>query len=174
MSTTGEPPHGAQIRVAMAVSGLMMAYQIAGKATRDARERFGECSSKIADANKTSLGPLLFTESQRSWLRGERESMCRLSVAVLPDQILNPPVPLSARNGGPAEVGIFGRPLGTRTGEVIRQAPRRRKAKGQYCSIADVVADKSREMGRRRKTDSHHGSRASAPDCVNGKVGHAG
>jgi hypothetical protein len=36
MSTTGEPPHRAQIRIAMTVSGLMMAHQVAGKATRDA------------------------------------------------------------------------------------------------------------------------------------------
>src|SRR5882757_9325421 len=36
MSTASQPPHGAQIRVAMAVSGLMMAHQVAGKATRDA------------------------------------------------------------------------------------------------------------------------------------------
>src|SRR6202040_2293201 len=31
-----QPPHGAQIRMAMTVSGLMMAHQVAGKATRDA------------------------------------------------------------------------------------------------------------------------------------------
>ncbi len=31
----------------MTVSGLMMGHQVAGKATRDARERFGECSSKL-------------------------------------------------------------------------------------------------------------------------------
>ena len=36
MTTTGDPLHGAQIRLAMAVSGLMMAHQVAGKATRDA------------------------------------------------------------------------------------------------------------------------------------------
>ena len=36
MSTASQPPHGAQIRMAMAVSGLMMAHQVAGKATRDA------------------------------------------------------------------------------------------------------------------------------------------
>src|SRR6266498_1437579 len=36
MSTASQPQHGAQIRVAMAVSGLMMAHQVAGKATRDA------------------------------------------------------------------------------------------------------------------------------------------
>src|SRR5260370_33264808 len=36
MSTASQPPHGAQIRTAMTVSGLMMAHQVAGKATRDA------------------------------------------------------------------------------------------------------------------------------------------
>src|SRR5882757_8709997 len=36
MSTASQPPHGAQIRMAMIVSGLMMAHQVAGKATRDA------------------------------------------------------------------------------------------------------------------------------------------
>ena len=36
MSTASQPPHGAQIRMAMTVSGLMMAHQVAGKATRDA------------------------------------------------------------------------------------------------------------------------------------------
>jgi len=36
MITASQPPHGAQIRMAMTVSGLMMAHQVAGKATRDA------------------------------------------------------------------------------------------------------------------------------------------
>ena len=36
MRTASQPPHEAQIRIAMTVSGLMMAHQVAGKATRDA------------------------------------------------------------------------------------------------------------------------------------------
>ena len=36
MTTAGQTPRAAQIRIAMAVSGLMMAHQVAGKATREA------------------------------------------------------------------------------------------------------------------------------------------
>jgi AAA family ATP:ADP antiporter len=36
MSAASNPPQGAQIRVAMTISGLMMAHQVAGKAARDA------------------------------------------------------------------------------------------------------------------------------------------
>ena len=65
--------------MAMTVSELMMAYQVMGKATWYARERFWRTLQQIAEANKTSLSPLLFIESQRSWLRGEREQICRVS-----------------------------------------------------------------------------------------------
>ena len=58
---------------------------------------------------------------------------------------LNPPVPLSARNGGPAEQES----LAVRSTRVQARSsgkvPRRRKVKGHYCSIKDVVADKSRD-----------------------------
>src|SRR4051794_18349833 len=36
MSIASQSPHGAPIRIAMIISGLMMAHQVAGKATRDA------------------------------------------------------------------------------------------------------------------------------------------
>ena len=55
--------------MAMTVSGLMIAHQVAGKAMRDAASDL-RMLQQIADANKTSLGPLLFTGSQGSWLRG--------------------------------------------------------------------------------------------------------
>ena len=50
--------------MAMTVSGLMIAHQVAGKAMRDAASDL-RMLQQIADANKTSLGPLLFIESQR-------------------------------------------------------------------------------------------------------------
>src|SRR5882757_9470962 len=92
---------------------------------------------QIAHANKTSLGPLLFIESRRSWLRGERESMCRLGVAVWVCNLPNTESSgsLVREKQRTCRVGIFGRPLGARTGEVIRQ--RASSKKGERTLLLD-------------------------------------
>jgi hypothetical protein len=95
--------------------------------------------------------------------------MCRLSVAVrYPTyQILNPPVPVSAGNGGPAEYR-----LGTRTVEVIRQGASSKK--GERTLLLDCGRRSRVKWGAVEKRTPHHGSRASAPDRSNGKFGHGG
>jgi len=105
----------------------------------------------LLDANKTfARSPLIYRKPTKLASR-------RTGIDV-PIECSGPTRPNTESSGSlvrekrrPAEVGNLWRPLGTRTGEVIRQAPRRRKAKGQYCSIGGLIADKSREMGRRRK-----------------------
>ena len=66
MSTASQPPHGAQIRMAMTVSGLMMAHQVAGKATLYARERFGECSNKLHMPIKRHAAPSYLSKASEA------------------------------------------------------------------------------------------------------------
>jgi len=91
--------------MAMTVSGRMMAHQVAGRATRYALEHFGARSGKLQMPIKRHSAPSYLSKAGEAGFVEKRESMCRLSVAaqVCDYKILNPPVPVSARNRGPAE-----------------------------------------------------------------------